>query len=47
MLQETFRRSRQNYSVADDTLHGGRLSRSIGLMEMSQNYVAAASRILP
>jgi hypothetical protein len=39
--------SRQNYSVAADTLHDGRLSPSMGLMEMSQNYVAAASPILP
>ncbi len=31
----TFRRSRQNYLVVDDTLHGGLLSPAWGSMEMS------------
>ena len=33
--KRTFRRSGQNYSVVDDTLHGGLLSPQHGLMEMS------------
>ena len=45
--KRTSRRLRQNYSVVDDRLHGGLLSPSMGLMGMSQNYVAVASRIVP
>ena len=33
--KRTFRRSRENYSVVDDTLQGKLLSPSMGLMEMS------------
>jgi hypothetical protein len=34
--KRTFRRSRQNYPVVENTLHGGLLSPSMGLMEMSK-----------